>query len=288
MNRSRFGLSVLLFVAYSFAANADIATLRRVVAALSLPKAEKGETFQASNPAVIVQKNQVFLAVNSKMNTPVIRADSLPKGDEWLRNVDWRLAGLSEVLGEWLDQSKLKEGMRLNVFSERPMSSEVMKRVRYTLEDLEFALAVVKTSSQGYVVEKLPPPKDTNASALGGLAGTKIDTAKSSQGGAVTRTVIMGSLPKESIRKTIRGLMPRIRFCYEKELATQPDIHGKVVVKFVILPTGRLRKPQMVENTLHNENIGKCMKRVLRSAQFPKPKGGGIVVVTYPFVFKFK
>jgi len=28
-----------------------------------------------------------------------------------------------------------------------------------------------------------------------------------------------------------------------------------------------------------------CVIKVMRSLKFPKPRGGGIVVVTYPFVF---
>jgi hypothetical protein len=33
-------------------------------------------------------------------------------------------------------------------------------------------------------------------------------------------------------------------------------------------------------------DVQSCLLTKLRALQFPKPRGGGVVIVTYPFVFK--
>jgi hypothetical protein len=37
---------------------------------------------------------------------------------------------------------------------------------------------------------------------------------------------------------------------------------------------------------MHDSTVESCINARVKSWQFPKPKGGGIVVVTYPFLFK--
>ena len=36
---------------------------------------------------------------------------------------------------------------------------------------------------------------------------------------------------------------------------------------------------------MNDANVEACVQKVMMSLKFPKPRGGGIVVVTYPFVF---
>jgi len=36
---------------------------------------------------------------------------------------------------------------------------------------------------------------------------------------------------------------------------------------------------------MHNANVEECVLRVVRRIRFPAPKGGGEVIVTYPFMF---
>ena len=37
---------------------------------------------------------------------------------------------------------------------------------------------------------------------------------------------------------------------------------------------------------MHNAAVADCVVRRVKAFEFPKPKGGGIVVVSYPFTFK--
>lgn len=99
------------------------------------------------------------------------------------------------------------------------------------------------------------------------------------------KTIIQGSLSKEEIGRVIRRNLARFKFCYEKELSANPNLAGKVAIYFTIDPTGSVAEASVRETSINDENVEQCAVKVMRSLKFPQPKGGGIVVVTYPFVF---
>ena len=100
------------------------------------------------------------------------------------------------------------------------------------------------------------------------------------------QAVVHGSLSKDLIRKVILDHRAQIRFCYEKELQRYPDLHGKVSTAFVINAQGLVRKSEVVHSTLGNREVERCIAAKIRTWKFPEPKGGGIVEVKYPFIFK--
>jgi TonB family protein len=98
--------------------------------------------------------------------------------------------------------------------------------------------------------------------------------------------IIMGSLDKEIIRRVIKEHIAQIRYCYEKELVRNPGLFGKVATEFVISANGTVQSADVTQSTLGNPEAERCITAKIRTWQFPKPKGGGIVVVKYPFLFK--
>lgn len=98
--------------------------------------------------------------------------------------------------------------------------------------------------------------------------------------------VLSGSLDKELIRQVIADNLGQIRYCYTRELAASPGLHGKVVVSFVIGGTGRVTSARVIESTLDSAEVEGCVARKVQGWTFPRPRGGGIVVVNYPFLFK--
>lgn len=99
------------------------------------------------------------------------------------------------------------------------------------------------------------------------------------------KTIIQGSLSKEEIGRVIRRNLARFKYCYEKQLNANPNLQGKIAVYFTIAPTGDVADASVRETSMNEENVESCVVKVMRSLKFPKPRGGGIVVVTYPFVF---
>jgi hypothetical protein len=93
-----------------------------------------------------------------------------------------------------------------------------------------------------------------------------------------------GSLSKEVIRRIIARHTNEVRFCYESQLLTQPDLQGRVAIKFVIAPTGAVMTAVIAESDLGNRKLESCIADSVRRMDFPAPEGGGVVIVTYPFV----
>lgn len=97
---------------------------------------------------------------------------------------------------------------------------------------------------------------------------------------------VMGSLDKELIRQVIQRNRGQIRYCYESLLNRFPKLGGKVSVKFIISATGAVATSNVAQSTAGNSDLETCVAGRVRTWKFPEPKGGGSVIVTYPFIFK--
>jgi hypothetical protein len=92
-----------------------------------------------------------------------------------------------------------------------------------------------------------------------------------------------GELDKNIIRRYIRQKLPHIEYCYQKQLIVNPKLAGTITVSFVIAGSGKVSSANAEG---FDENVASCVAGVVKSIQFPKPKGGGSVTVSYPFTFK--
>ena len=73
---------------------------------------------------------------------------------------------------------------------------------------------------------------------------------------------------------------------YEKELTKKPNLRGKVTSRFIIAGTGRVQMAKVYQTTMGYAPTEKCIIRIIKMMRFPQPRGGGIVSVTYPFMFQ--
>ena len=102
------------------------------------------------------------------------------------------------------------------------------------------------------------------------------------------KIIYEGGLDREEIQRVIAASMSRLKHCYEKELLSSPTLAGKLVMGWKIDKDGRAVDVVVVGNGLAGSSgatVGVCVARVLGQARFPSPRGGGVVNVTYPFVF---
>jgi len=99
--------------------------------------------------------------------------------------------------------------------------------------------------------------------------------------------VVTGSLSREIIRRYIRRHINQVRYCYERELTRHPALSGRVVVEFIIGPTGAVTSASVGSTTLGNTDAEQCVARAVQRIAFPQPEGGGVVSVRYPFEFSF-
>ncbi len=116
----------------------------------------------------------------------------------------------------------------------------------------------------------------------GGFRGRDAKVPQIRSGNADVR----GSLSKEVIRRVIQRHINEVRFCYEQELNQRPDIAGRVQIKFIISPSGAVQASNVENSTLGAARAEQCIAQAVRRWTFPAPDGGGIVVVSYPFVLE--
>ncbi len=123
--------------------------------------------------------------------------------------------------------------------------------------------------------------------SIAGLGGLASGGAGSGTVGILTEeTKVEGGLDKDVIAAVINSHLGEIRYCYERELSADPNLYGKMQVKFVIDASGSVINPRIGISTLQNAMVEGCILRRLVTWQFPRPKGGTKVFVTYPFMFK--
>ena len=114
------------------------------------------------------------------------------------------------------------------------------------------------------------------------LGGKGKDTVRVVPG----KTTVVGSLSREEIERVIKRHENEILFCYKSELNKDPNLYGKVAVNFTIDGAGAISDAQVAQTTMNNSNVEQCMLSRIRRWKFPEPKGGGVVVVTYPWILR--
>ncbi len=100
------------------------------------------------------------------------------------------------------------------------------------------------------------------------------------------RTRIVGGLTRKVVGEYIQRRWLQFKHCYEKGLGRSPNMYGKVTTTFTIDSEGRVSETDVLQSTLDNADVEVCVLRAIRLIRFPKPRGGGVVIVTYPFLFR--
>jgi len=115
----------------------------------------------------------------------------------------------------------------------------------------------------------------------GRLGGAHQTRAPSVRQGA---TQVNGRLPAEVIQRIVRQNFGRFRLCYENGLRTNPNLSGRVSVKFVIDRAGSVATAQDGGSEIPDQTVVGCVVRGFGNLSFPQPEGG-IVTVVYPIIF---
>lgn len=97
---------------------------------------------------------------------------------------------------------------------------------------------------------------------------------------------IIGGLDRDIIAGYIKSQLGQILYCYERQLSANPDLYGKVAIKFTIDGDGSVETQRIGSTTLRNQTVEGCILQKVSKWKFPAPKGGTKVLVTYPFLFK--
>lgn len=88
-------------------------------------------------------------------------------------------------------------------------------------------------------------------------------------------------LPREIIGRIIERHLPQVQYAIDRA----PGSRGTLVVKFVIGPKGKVQNVKLTGDRF-TEEFRSQIRRIFISMEFPAPRGGGTVSVTYPLKIK--
>jgi TonB family protein len=97
---------------------------------------------------------------------------------------------------------------------------------------------------------------------------------------------VKGAIDKDIIRRIVRAHINEVRHCYNQGLVKDPNLKGRVAIQFTIGPSGNVPVAVVQESSIKDTSVGQCIAKAVKRWSFPKPDGGGNVVVTYPFVLE--
>jgi pSer/pThr/pTyr-binding forkhead associated (FHA) protein len=113
---------------------------------------------------------------------------------------------------------------------------------------------------------------------LGG--GHKVSAPRIREGA----TSVNGRLPPEVIQRIVRQNFGRFRLCYENGMRNNPNLQGRVTVKFIIDRSGAVSMTADGGSDLPDQGVVQCVVRGFGNLSFPQPEGG-MVTVVYPIMF---
>ncbi|MCK6531144.1 AgmX/PglI C-terminal domain-containing protein [Myxococcota bacterium] len=98
--------------------------------------------------------------------------------------------------------------------------------------------------------------------------------------------VLGSAVDRGEIDRVVKSRLAELRHCYERELSKDPDLSGKVGIRFVIAADGGVSSAAVGSSTMRAGAVGDCLAGRFLRMRFPPPRGGGVVVVSYPLVFR--
>jgi hypothetical protein len=106
-------------------------------------------------------------------------------------------------------------------------------------------------------------------------------TPRAPREGAITTN---GRLPPEVIQRIVRQNAGRYIFCYQNALRTNPNLEGRVTVRFVIGRDGSVQVASDGGSDIPDTGVRQCVVSSFANLSFPQPDNG-MVTVVYPLTF---
>lgn len=93
-------------------------------------------------------------------------------------------------------------------------------------------------------------------------------------------------IAEAEVRAVLGGQREELRRCYEDRLTKVPTLQGELTPAFMVRPDGAVGDVEVELDTVGDEGLQWCVRRLLSRLRFPPPPGEDGVLVTYPFLFQ--
>jgi TonB family protein len=97
--------------------------------------------------------------------------------------------------------------------------------------------------------------------------------------------VVDGPLDPARLARDVRARLAALRACYERALKSNPQLAGKILVRFTVTPAGTVTGAAVDEDTIGDAGLRACLLAVIARWRFPPPAGGP-AEVSFPFIFQ--
>ncbi len=93
----------------------------------------------------------------------------------------------------------------------------------------------------------------------------------------------------EAISEVVYSHRSAITYCYDRELRKIPDLRGKISIRITVSPNGSVKSADIVESTLNNESVERCiLARIRLWDDFPPIDASeGDVTFIQPYIFGY-
>lgn len=68
----------------------------------------------------------------------------------------------------------------------------------------------------------------------------------------------------DEIHRVVESHKAAVQYCYNRELKRNPNLRGKMVIRITITPQGTVKRVQVLQNTLNNRRVERCVVSRIR------------------------
>jgi TonB family protein len=123
--------------------------------------------------------------------------------------------------------------------------------------------------------------KSSNIDRKGNIVVEQVSTIADERG------IKSESRDPDKVSEVINGHNSSIQYCYQRELKQNPDLRGKLVVRFTVTPEGKVKDVNIISSTLNNPRIERCVVTRIRRwddfSQVDASKGDATFRQVYTF-----
>lgn len=92
---------------------------------------------------------------------------------------------------------------------------------------------------------------------------------------------VQGPLDSAIVRRVVARNQAQILHCYEQLLNRQPEASGRVIVEFVVVPSGSVSAASVRENATGDTGLASCIANAVRRWSYPEREA--VTAVQFPF-----
>src|SRR5512143_3621419 len=118
-------------------------------------------------------------------------------------------------------------------------------------------------------------PNASESKSIGRLGGSHRAKPPQVRMGA---TQVSGRLPPEVIQRIVRQNFGRFRLCYENGLRNNPNLQGRVAVRFVIGRDGAVSNVSNGGSDMPDGGVVRCVVQAYYGLSFPDPERPPVTV----------